>query len=143
LVACANADRPSDHAEFARKWINSVSHLDDNSLNCQIAQEWVEGGLGDCREVFDYVQQQYLGSVEFHRQAGGSTEAVELKNVTFDCRVDESEGTMKDHDRWGTKLPVNCVDKDGLGVTVLLANFAGPSADYSVYQVEGYSRHFD
>lgn len=139
---CANDSRPVDHAEFAEKWVNAVSGADANDLNCKLALGWFGGpnAYSSCQDVYEYVQQQYLGVQESHRQEGGQSDATDLRSVSFECQLDDREGSIKDHERWGTKLPITCLDEDGMGVQVLLDRFGGSSEDYSVYQVEGVSK---
>lgn len=137
--ACASDGRPADHAEFAEKWINAVSHIDGEDLNCRIAKDWYAPGRvqDSCQELFDYAQETYLNTQHFFRQEGGKSDVPSLKGVNFECHVDSKAGTAQDLESSGLKLPVTCLDNDGLGFNVLLDRFTGPPANYVIYQIEG------
>jgi hypothetical protein len=139
VTGCASDGRPSDHAEFAEKWINAVSHIEGQDLNCKIAKQWYAAGRTQdtCQKLFDHVQETYLGTLHYFRNEGGISDASSLKGVKFECQVDTQAGTPQDLESSGLKLPVSCLDKDGLGVNVSLDNFNGPPDGYVVYQVDG------
>lgn len=142
-AGCANDSRPADHAKFVEKWINAVSHINGDDLDCKIAYEWIDRSVSPwidhsystCGRVFEHVQGIYLGTREFHEQAGGTTSATTLRDVSFECEVDDWQGST-------TKLAVRCHDGEGLGLKVFLANFSGSPETYAVEQVEGDSRHW-
>ncbi|WP_152364403.1 hypothetical protein [Microlunatus speluncae] len=139
LAGCANDSKPEDHAEFAEKWVNAVSHIDGQDLNCRIATDWYSSErTGEtCQNVFDVVQQQYLNVQYYFRQEGGVSSATSLSGATFDCKLDEREGTAEQRASTGLKLPVSCLDGDGMGLKVYLDNFSGSADNYAIYQVEG------